>query len=179
MTTALLVIDVQNSLCQGEWAAFDVEATVVNINAVAKRTRSAGGTVVFIQHEEEHDAMRFGSDGWSLYQGLDVSPLDLRVRKTACDSFFKTDLKAVLEEKRVDRVVICGMQTEYCVDSTARGALAHGLSVTVVADGHTTLDNGVLTAKQIIAHHNATLANLGNFGPTIKVMPVAELRIDA
>ncbi|NJS14768.1 MAG: cysteine hydrolase [Sphingopyxis sp.] len=179
MSTALLVVDVQNILCQGKWAAFDVLTIVANINVIIEQTRNTGGTVVFIQHEADHDAMRFGTDGWHLHQGLNVSPHDLRVRKRTSDAFFKTNLYALLDEKRIKHVMICGMQTEYCVDSTMRGALANGFSVTVIADGHTTLDNGVLTASQIIAHHNVTMANLGNFGPAIKVMPTAALRVDS
>ena len=171
MTTALLVVDVQNTLCKGEWAAYGVDAVVSNINAVARQTRRVGGFVVFIQHEEDHEAMRYGSEGWNLYERLDVAHVDLRIRKTSCDSFFKTELKKSLEDRNVDHVIICGMQTEFCVDSTVRGALENGFSVTVVADAHTTLDNDVLTASQIIAHHNATMANLGNFGPCIKVVP--------
>ena len=179
MSTALLIIDVQNTLCRGKWAAFNVEATVSRINEVADRIRATGGSIFFIQHEEDHDAMRFGSDGWQLFDGLKVQQEDPRVRKTACDAFFKTELRSRLQERLIDHVVICGMQTEYCVDSTVRGALANGLSVTVVKDGHTTLDNGVLTANQIIAHHNVTMASLGNFGPKIKVTPASDLRFDA
>ena len=179
MSTALLVVDIQNSLCVGKWAAHNIDVVVKNVNEVVRQTRRAQGVVVFIQHEEDHDAMRFGSEGWKLYEGLDVQQSDLRVRKTACDSFFNTDLKKLLDERHVDRVVICGMQTEYCIDSTVRGALANGLSVVVLEDGHSTLDNGVLSAEQIIAHHNATMANLGNFGPSIVVKPAAALHIDA
>lgn len=175
MPTALLVIDVQNTLCQGPWAVFNVASTVDHINAVIQHTRSTGGTVVFIQHEEDHEAMQYGSPGWQLFDALDARADDLRVRKTACDAFFKTDLRSLLAARGVDHVRVCGMQTEYCVDSTVRGALANGLSVTLVGDGHSTLDNGVLSAEQIIRHHNATMANLGNFGPTIQVRTAAEV----
>lgn len=175
MATALLVIDVQNTLCQGPWAVFDVVATVTRINTVIRHTRNTGGTVIFIQHEEAHEAMRFASPGWQLYEGLEVLSGDLRLRKTACDAFFKTELQALLSARGIDQVVICGMQSEYCVNATVQGALAQGLSVTVVADGHSTLDNGVLSAEQIIRHHNATMANLGNFGPGIRVLPAAEV----
>jgi len=69
-------------------------------------------------------------------------------------------------------LIICGLQTDFCVDTTVRRAFTLGYHVTLVADAHSTLDNGVLTAAQIIAHHNATL---GNFGPQVKVALANEL----
>jgi nicotinamidase-related amidase len=178
MPTALLVVDVQNTLCQGKWAAYGVDLVVPRIVSLARRVKQIGGYVVYIQHEEEHDAMRRGSIGWKLCAMLEPSPDDIFIRKTTCDSFFKTDLKQNLERIGVDHVLVCGMQTEFCVDSTVRGALENGFAVTVVSDAHTTLETAVLTAPQIIAHHNLTFANLGNFGPLIKVLP-AETAIDA
>lgn len=65
----------------------------------------------------------------------------------------------------MDRLVVCGFQSEFCVDTTTRRALALGYPVTLVADGHSTTDNGVLSAAQISAHHNATLTNIVSFGP--------------
>jgi hypothetical protein len=48
-----------------------------------------------------------------------------------------------------------------------------------VADAHSTMDNGVLSAAQIIAHHNTTLSHMTSFGPRARVTFTAELIIDA
>jgi hypothetical protein len=53
--------------------------------------------------------------------------------------------------------------------------LAHGFAVTLVSDGHTTLDNGVLSAAQISAHHNTTLAHVDSYGPRVRLLPAAEV----
>ena len=179
MNAALLVIDVQNALCNGQWAAYDVDNVVQRINTLSGMARVAGVPVIFVQHEEEHETMRFDSQGWQLYEKLDVQPQDLRVRKKACDSFFKTNLRELLTASGVGKIIVTGMQSEFCVDSTVRGALANGFEVVLVSDGHTTLDNGVLSAAQITAHHNVTLQNIGNFGPPIKVVPTSEVRVAA
>lgn len=179
MTTALLVIDIQNTLCVGQWAVHDIDAMVGRINRLTGRARAVGVPVILIQHEEDHELMRHQSPGWELYDKLSAMPEDFRVRKTACDAFFKTSLHDQLQAFGVDRLIVCGLQSEFCVDSTVRGALARGYPVTLVADGHSTLDNGVLTAPQIIAHHNATLANLGSFGPTVTCVPAAEVNLAA
>jgi nicotinamidase-related amidase len=177
-SAALLIIDVQAALCCGEWACFDIVAVIERINAVAAKARASGGPVIFIQHEENEGPLQFGTDGWQLDARLATQPEDIRVRKTATDSFYRTELKALLQTRGIGQLVVCGLQSEFCVDSTVRGALAHGYPVVLVADGHSTLDKGVLSAAQISAHHNATLANIGGFGPRVTTVVAAELRIE-
>jgi len=167
MKSALLIIDVQQALCRGPEAAFDIDNVVDRINAVAATARAVGTPVVLIQHEETDGPLQFGSAGWQLYERLAVHPHDIRVRKTATDSFHRTQLQELLQARGIEHLIICGLQSEFCVDSTVRGALAHGYPVTLVSDGHSTLDNGVLRAAQISAHHNATLVNLGSYGPRV------------
>ena len=58
----------------------------------------------------------------------------------------------------VDELVVCGLQSEFCVDSTVRHASTLGFPVTLVADAHSTWDAASLTAAQIIEHHNRVLA---------------------
>jgi nicotinamidase-related amidase len=177
MTSALLVIDVQKGLCTGRWAAFDIDRVIANINTVAEKARAAGAPVVFIQHEADEDLLRFETEGWQIDPRLDVRPEDVRVRKTTCDSFNKTPLQELLQSHGVDRLLVCGLQTDFCVDTTVRRALGLGYPVTLVADAHSTVDNGVLTASQIVAHHNATLANIDSFGPRVQATPAAEVQV--
>ena len=178
MNPALLIIDVQTAICSGEWAAFDIDRVVDRINAVAANARAEGVPVILIQHEDD-GPMRFGSDNWQLYDRLAAQPEDIRIRKTAADAFHRTELQARLQSLGIDHLIVCGLQSEFCVHATVCGALAHGYPVTLVSDAHTTLDNGVLSAVQISAHHNATLANMDSFGPKVTTISAAELRVTA
>lgn len=173
--TAVLVIDVQQGLCEGEGAAFDCEGTIARINAVTRKARQAGVPVIFIQHESRSGYLEHGTAQWQLANGLDVQPGDLKVRKTTADAFLRTELEAVLARLRVGRVVICGMHSEFCVDTTARRALALGMPVTLVSDAHTSAGNSAISAPQAIAHHNATLANLSSFGPRVELVASGRL----
>lgn len=175
--SALLIIDVQQALCTGPWAAFDIDAVVDRINVLSEKARSAGWPIFFIQHEEEDGALKFSADGWQLYSRLAVEPDDMRIRKTATNSFHETELYLSLSAQQITDVVICGLQSEFCIDSTVRGALALGFSVTLVSDAHSTVDNGILTAAQISAHHNVTLANIGSYGVRVEVISAAEMRV--
>jgi nicotinamidase-related amidase len=175
MTTALLVIDVQHLLCNGDEAAHDIDRVIERINGVAARARAAGAPVFLIQHEDD-GPLRHDSQGWQLDRRLSVQPDDLRMRKTACDSFHHTELHALLRSRGIEQLVVCGLQSEYCVDSTVRRALALGYPVVLVSDAHSTIDNGVLPAALISAHHTTTLARLESFGPRVTPVAAAQVR---
>lgn len=179
MTTALLIIDVQQGLCSGEYEVFESRRVIDRINLVSAKARRAGIPVVVIQHESAGGPFRRGSEGWRLADGLVIEAGDLHVHKKATDSFHNTELKQVLDERGVDRLIICGLQSDFCVDTTTRRALALGYPVTLVSDGHSTLDNGVLSAAQISAHHTVTLVNIESFGPRVTPQTAAELRVEA
>lgn len=176
--TAVLVIDVQQALCTGEHAAFEADLVVERINGVTRKARAAGAPVVVIQHESQDGPLAHGSAGWTLARGLESLPTDVLLRKTATDSFHRTELHDLLQARGVTHLVICGMQSDFCVDTTTRRALALGYPVTLVSDAHTTTDNAVLTAAQITAHHNATLANIASFGPRATALRADEVRFD-
>lgn len=179
MKSALLIIDVQRALCTGEYAAFEADRVIDRINMVSQKARAAATPVIVIQHEEAGGPLAHGTEGWQLAEGLEVLPGDIRLRKRATDSFHETPLHAMLQDQGVTQLVICGIQSEFCVDTTTRRALALGYPVTLVADGHSTMDNGVLTAAQIASHHNVTLANITSFGPRVRAIVASELSIEA
>ena len=176
MPTALLIIDVQTALCTGRYATFEADAVIARINAVSAKVRAAGGLVVLVQHESAEDAFAHGSLGWQLAPGLVVAEGDARVRKTASDAFYRTELNDLLHVKGIDRLIICGMQTEFCVDTTVRRALGLGYPVTLVSDGHSTLANRHLSAAQIVAHHNETLGYLDSFEAKVTLSTAEQVR---
>ena len=179
MNTALLIIDVQQGLCQGDGAAFESPLVIARINAVSSKARAAGVPVIFIQHESGPGYLEFETPAWQLANGLASEATDLRVRKTTPDSFHRTGLEALLNRLGATRLVICGMHTEFCVDTTTRRALALGFPVTLVEDAHTSAGNACLSAAQVIAHHNETLRNISSFGPRVQTVAAENLQIIA
>ena len=156
---ALLVIDVQRGVYA--WEGEEVHegrALVATIDRLIAAARAAGSPVFFVQHEDEDIVAE--SPLWDLVDGLDVRrDQDRFVRKTHGSAFHDTDLAETLAQLGVDEVVVCGLQSEFCVDSTVRQAVTLGLGVTLVADAHSTFDTDILKAPRIIAHHNRTLSS--------------------
>jgi bifunctional isochorismate lyase/aryl carrier protein len=73
--------------------------------------------------------------------------------KTQYDAFYNTALEAMLRERQVTQVVICGVMTHLCCETTARSAFTRGFEVFFTIDG---------TATYTQAHHRATLLNLAH-----------------
>jgi len=176
MNSALLVIDVQRALFEGEPRPFEADAVVARINALALRARASGVSVVFIQHEGPGSPLEFECAGWQLASSLDVRPGDHFVRKTSPDSFLGTSLQQLLEALQVTRIVVCGYACEFCVDTTIGRAAALGYSVTLASDAHTTHEKEHASAAAIRAHENATLPEITSFGPRIEA--VASFEVD-
>jgi nicotinamidase-related amidase len=178
MTTALLIVDVQQHLTFGAEAAPDAAALIARINGLARAARAHGRPVVLIQHEEAGSPLAHGSAGWELADGLDAQEGDLRVRKTQPSAFEGTPLHGLLQARGVQRVVVCGLQTDCCVNATARAALPLGYTVVLAADAHSTEDRE-RAAADVVAEHNAALAALGDEGETIQVVPAVAIEFGA
>ncbi|MBI1890494.1 MAG: cysteine hydrolase [Burkholderiales bacterium] len=175
MNTAILVIDVQQGLCVGPSAAYDCAGTIDRINSVTRHARSIGFPVISVQHESGPGYLEYDSPEWQLSAGLEVAQTDIRIRKTTPDAFLNTELHQLLQARGITRLVICGMHTEFCVDTTTRKALALGYPVVLVADAHTSAGNEALSPQQVIAHHNATLTNISSFGPRVVAVFTKEI----
>jgi nicotinamidase-related amidase len=165
MTTALLIIDVQKDILAGAGTAerqpvLDkaLDDMVGRLQKVQQQARKAGVPVVVVQHNDSGDhRLAKGAPGWELRPEIAPLPGEVLVHKTACDSFFETDLQDRLTEKGITHLVVGGCMTQYCVDTSVRRAISMGYDVTLLSDGHMTGDKGALTYDQIIAHHNTIL----------------------
>jgi nicotinamidase-related amidase len=60
---ALLVIDMQVGLFEGDPPRYDAERVIQRVNEIAKNMRETGGVVIFIQHEDK-GILKRGTRGW-------------------------------------------------------------------------------------------------------------------
>ena len=178
MTDALIVIDMQQGSFGPTSPRHDAAGLVGRLNLLASAIRAANGSVVFIQHDgPPGDAHHPHAPGWRLLPNLRVRPEDTIIRKQSCDAFLHTSLDDFLRARAIDRLIVTGCATDYCVDTTVRSALGRGLPTIVPSDGHTTADRPHLPAGKIIEHHNAIWADfLAPRGPAT-VQPCADIRL--
>lgn len=162
--TALVIIDVQVGMFESPMMppVYGGNLLLEKLGGLIDKARAAQVPVIYVQHNGsgEHP-LQPGTALWEIHPAIKPSPADLVVQKLHPDSFQETSLQAELQARDIKNLVIAGIQTEYCVDTTCRRAYSLGYGVTLVKDGHSTWDNTWdpegLTAAQIISHHNQTL----------------------
>ena len=159
---ALLIVDVQIGMFESPVIppVHDGESLLQRISGLVSRARDAGVPVVFVQHDgEAGHPLEGGTEGWRIHPAVAPVGDEPVVRKRTPDSFHGTTLRQELEGRGVERLILAGIQTEYCVDTTCRRAFSLGYDVTLVKDAHGTWDREGLSADRIVAHHNEVLGD--------------------
>ena len=168
---ALVIIDAQNEYVTGKLPLDGVNAALDNIARLLKVGRDAGSPVIHVVQlgrpgglfDPESDAFRIAPQAAAL-AGEAV------VEKPLPNSFAKTNLQATLEATGRKSLIIVGFMTHMCVSATARSALDHGYSTTVISDAVATrplpdpLGGADIPAEQL---HRIALAELADRFATI------------
>ncbi|TCI04715.1 isochorismatase family protein [Corallincola luteus] len=170
---AILVVDMQNACFDGV-ERYQVQNVIFHINQLTQHFRDCGLPVVHIQHEDASADFKRHSRGWQFISEVAREESDLVVAKTCCDAFIATELASVLNNYGITRLFITGCATDFCVDSTIKGAIAQRLDVVVPADAHTTADRPSVTAEILISHFNWNWAHLITAGSAIDVLPTLD-----
>ena len=168
--TALLMIDIQQAMFGPDEICHQPERMLANAGDLLARARVARTPIYFVQHCETEGGFAPKSDGWQIHPKVAPRAGEPVTEKWACSSFYKTDLDQRLRAAGIGRLVIAGLQSEFCVDTACRVAQSLGYAVTLAGDAHSTFDNPVLNADKIIEHHNRLLS-----GIVESVKPAAEI----
>lgn len=172
MKKALIIIDVQNDYFPGgRFELKNTSNTLNNIKKVLTYARNNSYSIFHVQHIAPENAPFFakGSIGSELYH--EITPLtgEHIIQKNYPNSFFKTDLKNILDKEDIKDIIICGMMTHMCIDSTTRGALELGLNCTLIEDCCTTkdleYDTNIISWDNV---HNSFISALTRFSKVVK-----------
>ena len=154
---ALVLVDLQNDFCHpdGVFHRADLrlaerERLVECINTLAAAARAGGHLVMWTKmtwsDDREvgllakrspflaHEGLRRGTWGAELLSELDVDETDEIIEKPRFSAFFSTDIDARLQAATIETLVVAGVRTDFCVESTVRDALFRDLEVFVPAD---------------------------------------------
>lgn len=145
MTRALIVIDVQESFRQQPiWAATSNPGIAGRVSQLVTEARAGGDLVVWVLHAEPGSGTVFDpASGYvRLMDGLDPRPGEPVLTKTSHNAFTTTNLQQLLTTRAITDLVICGIRTEQCCETTARLASDLGFDVTFVTDATATTPIG-------------------------------------
>jgi nicotinamidase-related amidase len=160
--TALLIVDMQLGMLESPLIqpVSQGDELLTTLKKLITRARDAGMPIIYVQHcGTKGHPLEEGAPQWEVHPAIHPRKEDVVVQKRYCDSFYGTQLNELLQSRSVSHLVVAGIQTEFCVDTACRRAFSLGYEVTLVEDGHSTWDTEVLKARQIVAHHNVTLAS--------------------
>ena len=149
MTRALIVIDVQESFRQlPSWSAISSPGIASQVSQLAEAARARGDRVVWVLHTEPGTGTAFdpASGNVRLMDGLVPGPGEPVITKTSHNAFTTTNLQQFLTAHGVSELLVCGIRTEQCCETTARVAFDLGYRVTFVIDA---------TATSPIEHRSA------------------------
>ncbi|PZS26742.1 MAG: cysteine hydrolase [Pseudonocardiales bacterium] len=141
MSRALVVIDVQESFRQRpSWQAMANPQIATQVGRLVDAARTANDLVVWVWHTEPGSRTVFDPAlGYVRpIDGLVPRDDEPQVVKTSVNAFTTTNLHQQLTQRGVRELVICGIRTEQCCETTARVASDLGYDVTFVTDATTT-----------------------------------------
>jgi len=142
--TILLVVDMQKYF--GEIA----EPIREKVTSLIRGCRENGIKVLFTRHGHKNkidgsmmskwwgDLIEYGSEEWEIIDGIEVPPEDI-IDKSRYSAFHRTDLDLRLQNAGVKDIIISGVLTNCCVETTARSAFDHDYGVFVVGDACATV----------------------------------------
>jgi ureidoacrylate peracid hydrolase len=164
--SALLVIDMQNFFLDPNSPSFTCGGLAIlpNLRKLIQAYREANLPVIYTRHVHHPDMLDAGIMGWwwpgmcregfpesEVHPDLAPQPGEKQVLKHRYSSFYNTDLETILRVLKVEDLVITGIMTNMCCESTARDAYFRDYRVFFLADG-----TGSITEEM----HLASLLNL-------------------
>lgn len=162
MTTALMVLDMQVSLIEDETP--NPDEILEAVQGLVEVARGEGDPVIWVTDSRVEPNP-------ALHPSCVPAEDEIRIEKNQRNAFEGTDLEAELTVRGVERVIICGMQSDACIHATTRAADGLGFQVVLVSDAHTTHAFESRDWRAVIAGENETLAGLDN----VSVLPLDEV----
>lgn len=169
---ALLIVDVQTALIKAD--PYNIKNVINNIKTLISIARENDKEVIYIRHNVNKDKDIIEDQEWDIYAEIAPNRNETIIDKKYNSSFYQTDLKKYLETKGIDTIILMGIQTEYCVDTTCKVAFEYGYKVIIPEETNTTFDNEYLTGNKIYELYNYKIWN-NRFANVISVVDVIKI----
>lgn len=144
MDTALLLIDIQNDYFPGgAWELSHAEEAAGQARLALERFRGRRWPVFHVRHINTRPGAVFflpGTPGSEIHGKVKPQDGEPVVIKHTPDAFFQTDLPGALTRAGIRKLVVCGMMSHMCIDTSVRAARNHGYEVTLLCDACATRD---------------------------------------
>ena len=158
---ALLVIDAQIDMFSEDFSVYHAKQLIKILQQLVKKARLNGVPVIWVRNNgEKGDPDEPGTPGWKIHPSLNPKKNEIIIDKHKSSAFKDTNLLLILKQMKISRLIIAGMQTEFCINSTVRNAIELGFNVTLIKNGHSTFDSEEMKASEIIEMYNEELNDI-------------------
>ena len=149
----LLVIDMQKGLVDEDLYAFDTftERTTQLVDVA----RKSHVEVIFVQHDAGPDSgMSVGDEAFKIIDRIAPAEGEKVFVKTINSCFGNKKFREYMEQKNDKRLMIIGLQTNYCIDCTVKSAFERGFEVIIPEGTNSTFDNDYMTGETAVRYYN-------------------------
>lgn len=168
--TVLLVVDVQTALVEKHPCKEGI--IVRNIKKLIRECRKNQIEVAFVRHNDDiGEELEPGSSGWQIYHEIAPETGEKIFDKHFNSAFKDTGLHAYLSSNHIRHIILVGMQTEYCIDTTCRVAFELGYRLTIPCDTTATFDCELCSGEKLEKYYENKIWN-NRFAA---VLPVEEI----
>lgn len=172
----LLVVDVQNALIKKH--PYYERRVIENIKKLILTARDNNKEVIYVRHDDGKGTdLEKGTEGWQIYNDIAPDSSEVIVEKEYNSAFHKTGLREYLEDKKIDTIILVGLQTEYCIDATLKSAFDYGYNIIIPKETNTTFDNEYLSGEKLYEFYNYKIWNK-RFANVLSMDDVMKILLD-
>ena len=150
----LLVVDMQKALTEDE-ELYDAEAFMDRNIRLIDAARKNNVEVIFVQHDAgEGSGFSAGDEDFEIDPRVAPKEGEKVFVKTINSCFGNKEFKAYMEQQEDKRLMVIGLQTNYCIDATVKSAFERGFEVIVPEGTNSTFDNDYMTGETTCRYYN-------------------------
>ena len=149
----LLVIDMQKGLVDED--LYDYESFTENVKKLIDAARNNNVEVIYFRHDAgPGSGFSAGDESFEIAEGFEPAPGEKVFDKTINSCFGNKEFKAYMKQQEDRRLMIAGLQTNYCIDATVKSAFERGYEVIIPEGSNSTFDNNYMTGETTVRYYN-------------------------
>ena len=149
----LLVIDMQKGLVDED--LYDYESFTENVKKLIDAARDNNVEVIYFRHDAgPGSGFSAGDESFEIADGFEPAPGEKVFDKTINSCFGNKEFKTYMKKQEDRRLMIVGLQTNYCIDATVKSAFERGYEVIIPEGSNSTFDNNYMTGETTVRYYN-------------------------
>ena len=145
----LLVVDVQKGIVNDR--LYEGNRFILNVKKLIDQAHQKNVEIIYLRHDDgQGELLHPGNPEYEIDESICVKPDEKIFDKIHNSSFFDTGLDEYLKGKGEDTIIICGLQSEYCIDATIKSGYKRGYQMIVPDGANTTVDHEYMSGKDTV-----------------------------